>query len=201
MKRILITAIIMLAWASAWAGSTTVVVGQGKVVVAANGEIGNKAGANDSSVSPNTYPGNDQALTCCFSASASGDISYIHVVMGYSSGTTGQQYNVAIYSSDGTTLLGDGTLSSEGSGTPVRTSIALDEPVAITSGTTYCLSFGSHNSGDGWSVHYTTQAGQTTYYDSSYTVGNTMPSTVDVSTTKEASSMLRIWATNTSDGS
>lgn len=32
MKRILITAIILLAWAPAWAGSTTVVVGQGKAV-------------------------------------------------------------------------------------------------------------------------------------------------------------------------
>lgn len=39
MKRILITAIILLAWAPAWAGSTTVVVGQGSAAPAGGAEI------------------------------------------------------------------------------------------------------------------------------------------------------------------
>ena len=204
MKRLLIILLILLFSGSSFAGPGAI-----KAVIAAKrgaggslgGEVGNKSGATDDTATPPSYPGNDQGLSGCFAASQSGDISYIHVYQEYSSGTTGQQYNAAIYTSDGTTLLRDGSLSNEGGTIPGRTSIALDSSYTISQGTTYCLSFGAHNSPDSWNIGATTASGINIYIDTTYTVGASMPASVDVTTVRNSNESLRIWATNTSDGS
>ncbi|MDA8113516.1 MAG: hypothetical protein M0Z43_02150 [Acidithiobacillus sp.] len=201
-KLLCLTAILLCAIliaSLAWAGKLR--RGGGVAATVANGEVGNKAGAVDDTPSPTSYPGNDQGLSSCFEATASGQISYIHAYLGYSSGSTGQQYNAAIYDATGSTLYRDGSLSDGGGTIPGRTTIALDSPYTITSGTTYCLSFGAHNSPDGWNIGATYQVGANVYYDATYTVGATMPATVDVTTVKTSGEILRLWATNTADGS
>lgn len=175
-------------------------MGGGVGATVSNGEVGNKSGTNDDTVTPNTYPGNDQGLIGCFSAGTSGTIGYIHARLASSSGSTGQQYNGAIYSDTGT-LIADGTMRDEPGTVPGTISFQLDSSTTVTQGSTYCLIVGAHNSPDGWSLSSTNIPGSNTYHDTTFTVGNTMPSSADVTTNRISNYVPRIWATNTADGS
>lgn len=166
---------------------------------ASNGEVGNKSGANDDFVQPQNYPGNDQSLTGCFVAGTTGTVGYIHAYMYSSTGSTGQQYNAGIYTSTGT-LIVDSTTRDEPATIPGIISFTLDSPTTVTSGTTYCLSMGAHNSPDNWALSNTNIPGSNTYTDTTFTVGDTLPASSDVTTVRTPNYVPRIWATNTANG-
>lgn len=194
MKILNILLVLLLSLGVADAGTTVI---KKKAVAASGGEVGNKSGANDDTSTPATYPGADQSLTSCFAAGTSGTIGYIHVHLA-SSPSTGHQYNAGIYNSSGG-LIADGTLREEPGTVPGIMTFALDSATTITASTTYCLSVGDKSPSDSWSVS-STSAG-TIYTDATFDVENTLPATADVTTVRQSGYTLRIWATNTSDGS
>jgi len=123
----------------------------------------------------NVSNGNNTGIRQSLVAGSSGSINRVCVYLD-STGAS-NNYNVAVYSEDGNTLLRDGALTS-GSGLTNGTynCFPLDSALSITSGTTYQLVFGGAD--DSYFVIRTVYGTPYGYNNASMTVGATMPSTI-----------------------
>lgn len=154
-----------------------------------DGFVGNN-GTPDECGDQTGYPSNDKGIWDSFSATTSGQISYVHVYLQYAA--TASDYNVAIYDSSGTTKLADGTLQNAGSAATWY-HFQLDTPINIVSGTTYILAIGSKT--DDYYTQGDTYSGNGLSYDTSYDVENSMPASISADGTN-ANFNLSIYADN-----
>lgn len=170
----------LVVWASPGMGPGPGLSGSSVV----KGFVGNESGSQDGT---DTISAIDVGSYTCFSATTTGTVTYIHALV-VSAGNT---YNAAIYNSARDTKLGDGTLTT-GPGTG-QINIALDSGVSVTQGTTYCLSIGSHTDSY-WQVRATNNVSYTVRQATSYTVGDSMPTTLPTGSTTQQYYELIIWA-------
>jgi hypothetical protein len=180
----------------AWGGNQMMVAGGGAASVAevTNGEIGNRTGSDDDSDTLTSGVGSWITAT----TTTPGTVSYIHISLAYCYGTP-KQINAGIYSSDGNTKLAEGNLITVGSGSAIA-HIALDTPLILVVSTNYRLVVVSA-SNEATSVRTTNFAYNPTNHDTSFTAGDTLDSTLALSVQAQQYYGLRIWATNTADGS
>ena len=111
-----------------------------------------------------------------YPATATGNVNRICFYV--ESFTSGALYNVAIYNSDGSTRLGDGTLTTGFTNNAVNC-ISLDSPVAVTVATVYRLAVGSSDDSY-WLLGTDNDVSGAPYVRSgvTFTTGDTMPSTM-----------------------
>lgn len=126
-----------------------------------------------------------------FVTTTAGTIRYVHVYI--ESGTN--DFNVAIYNADGTTLLADSVTQNVGGTGWFH--FQLDSPIIISDATTYILSFGT--SSDTYWACGLKGGGGTYFKDTSYTTGATMPSSISKDTTV-SNWHLSIYADNSPTG-
>ena len=194
MKRILILTILLMS-SLAWAGSTTVVVGQG-----GGGGEGGCAGGSDGTIGTSTTNASitTEATTTAFwssyTPSEDGTVTYGHVRISYLA--AGCTVNVAIWDSSTGARLVDGTAQAGAGGANTLYNFALDESYCLATGTTYLVGFVI----DGVDYDVTFQQ-----YDGSIdsmkwdgaTGGNTVSNlTLGSATTLESGEQLTVWFDN-----
>jgi len=147
-----------------------------------SGFVGNENGSVDSVATGSAI---DQGFESCYSAATTGNVTYIHAKTDMETGS-----NAAIYSSDRTTKLGDGTMTSSSAG---QINVQLDSPVSITQGTTYCLVVGSHVD-DYYEMSVTNLVGNPVRIMDPFTIGDTMPASYTAGSINQEFYGLIIWA-------
>lgn len=157
-----------------------------------DGFVGNSAASTSSGNSSSSNESQYQL----FEATTSGTISYCHAEV---ADIDGASVNIAIYSSDVSAKLADGTLTNV-VGSPAVVDVTLDNPITVASGASYFLNIGAPVDAF-WRVNYTAGTGIVYYYDVPTTVGDSMPDPMSTGGTLKTNSSLRIWCDNTPSGS
>jgi hypothetical protein len=156
------------------------------------GFVGDNTASSAGDGSPGTEPYSNKAVYSCYAATTTGTVSYIHAL---TTASASGSYNAAIYSSDLGTKLAEGNLTA-GPGTG-RINITLDSPISVDSGTTYCIAFGSSDDGY-WKLGCANVIGTHVYEDSSYTVGDSMPTSMTQDADLLTHYRLILWADGSS---
>lgn len=154
------------------------------------GFVGDNTATSAGDASPGAEPYSNKAVYSCYSATTSGTIGYLHALMNTSAAGN---FNMALYSSDLSTKLADGSLT-VGPGTG-RLTITLDATVEITESTTYCIALGASND-DYWKSAAANVVGTHVYEDSSYTVADSMPASMTQDADLQTHYRLIAWGDN-----
>jgi hypothetical protein len=138
--------------------------------------------------SPGGYnPMNDSDVYCVYQASVTGNVSKIS----WYANSLGGNANVGIYTSDGSSKLGDGSTTAVSASGAVAT-VNLDSSVAVESGTSYMLVVVVDDSSDYWTLGVT-ETPDRSWFLKDITLGDSLDSTMG-SGSEQANYTPSIWA-------